>query len=240
MCLIAWSWRRHPDYPLVILANRDEAHARPSEAAHWWRSPPLLAGRDLEAGGTWLGLTRSGRLAALTNRPGTAAADAPSRGELPVRWLDSGRKADEARATFGAPPGRYGGFNLLAGDGAALAFFSNREPDRALAPGTHAMANGALDEDIPKVARLAGLLEAWAESGSAPAPEAWLETLGDARPLAGSEARSAVFVRGERYGTRASTVVVFAADGRVRFLEQGYAPAGRALERAQFEFERTP
>lgn len=237
MCLIAWSWRQHPGYPLVVLANRDEAHARPTEAAHWWGDAQVLAGRDLEAGGTWLGLTRGGRFAALTNRAGAAAAGAPSRGELPLRCLKVAQSAERAQTIFNTPADCYGGFNLLFGNDDRLAFLSNREPGRMLKPGTHAMANAALDEDIPKVSRISALLAGWSRSASRPAMDRWLEALTDSRPLEGGDPRSAVFVRGGRYGTRASSVVLFGADGRVLFVEQGFAADGEALERLQFEFE---
>lgn len=239
MCLIAWSWRQHPDYPLVVLANRDEAHARPSAPAHWWErsDPPILAGRDLQAGGTWLGLTPAGHFAALTNRPGAADAGAPSRGGLAVRCLNESMSTERARAELEPVATDYAGFNLLVGDGGSLAFLSNREPARTLGVGVHAMANGALDEPIPKVERLAGLLRRWADAAAAPAFDDWLEALADARPLEGRLAHSAVFVEGERYGTRASTVVAVGADGRVRFFERTYAAGGIPGDAAHFEFE---
>ncbi len=239
MCLIAWSWRQHPDYPLVVLANRDEAHARPSAPAHWWQDadPPILAGRDLQAGGTWLGVTPSGRFAALTNRPGPAAADAPSRGGLAVRCLGESMSTDRARAELEPVAPDYAGFNLLVGDGGTLAFISNREPVRTLGAGVHGMANGALDEPIPKVERLAGLLRDWTAAAAAPEFDAWLEALADARPLEKGLAHSAVFVKGEEYGTRASTIVVMGADGRAHFLELTYAAGGIPGDVAHFQFE---
>lgn len=239
MCLIAWSWRDHPDYPLVILANRDEAHARPSEAAHWWGrdGADILAGRDLEAGGTWLGLTRTGRLAALTNRRGEKPFAAPSRGKLPLYCLGAGISAHDALRALVPDAEAYAGFNLLYGDGARLAFVSNREGNRLLQPGVHAMANGVLDEPIPKVNHLKGLLERWARRLESPHPQAWMQTLADTATLEEGDPLSAVFVRGEHYGTRASTVVVFAADGTVRFFERGYAAAGAPLDCRAFKFE---
>lgn len=241
MCLIAWSWRQHPDYPLVVLANRDEAHARPSAPAHWWEhsEPPILAGRDLEAGGTWLGLTPAGQFAALTNRPGPepAGADAPSRGGLAVHCLSTANGAARIPAELQSVAGDYAGFNLLFGDGRSLVFLSNRESARVLGPGVHAMANGALDEPIPKVERLAGRLRHWAGSGAQPTFDDWLEVLADPRPLEEGLAHSAVFVKGEQYGTRASTIVVVGGGGRVDFIERTYAPGGRPGNVAHFEFE---
>ncbi|MGH8127294.1 MAG: NRDE family protein [Gammaproteobacteria bacterium] len=240
MCLIAWSWRRHSGYPLVVLANRDERHARVCAPAHWWDvTPPVLAGRDLEAGGTWLGVDRRGRLAALTNRPGEKPAGAPSRGELSVRFLQDNRDAPQALSQLEAQALGYAGFNLLLFDGERLGFGSNREPAQLFEPGTYAMANGALDEPIPKVELLHDLLDDWARAGAAPEPERWLEKLADSSPLQGS-ASSALFVRGEDYGTRASTIVIFDVEGGVQFVERGFAAAGRELDTLHFDFERAP
>ena len=240
MCLIAWSWRQHPDYPLVVLANRDEAHARPSAPAHWWEDadPPILAGRDLEAGGTWLGLTPAGHFAALTNRPGPAPAGVgmPSRGRLPVQCLRTSIGAPRLIAELEPVAQDYAGFNLLISDGESLAFLSNREPARALESGVHAMANGALDETIPKVERLVDRLRLWAEAAAEPAFDDWLEVLGDARPLEDGLAHSAVFVKGQQYGTRASTIVAMNAEGRVHFMERTYGAGGLPGDIARFEF----
>lgn len=239
MCLIAWSWRRHSGYPLVLLANRDERHSRACAPAHWWNAaPPVLAGRDLEAGGTWLGLDRRGRLAALTNQRGEKPPSAPSRGELPVTFLQGAHDVPWALAWLEARARRYAGFNLLLFDGERLGFGSNREPTQQLGPGTHAMANAALDEPIPKVDLMRSRLESWADSGKAPDVGQWLEWLADPRPLQDS-AMSAVFVKGSRYGTRASTVVIFDAAGGVQMIERGFASLGRELDTVRFEFERT-
>lgn len=238
MCLIAWTWQQHADCPLVVLANRDEFHARPAEPLHWWTDvPPLLAGRDLEAGGTWLGLDPRGRMAALTNRRGEKPPGAPSRGELPVAFLRGRRDAPRALSELEANAGAYAGFNLLLFDGGELGFGSNRESMRQFGPGTHAMANDALDEPIPKVELLSRRLEAWARSGGKPRVGQWLEWLADPRPLQDS-AMSAVFVKGSRYGTRASTVVIVEATGRVQVIERAFASVGRELDTVRYEFER--
>ncbi len=238
MCLIAWSWRRHSNYPLVVLANRDERHARACAPAHWWNvAPPVLAGRDLEAGGTWLGLDRRGRLAALTNRRGEKPPGAPSRGGLPITFLQGAHDVPRALAWLEARAHRYAGFNLLLFDGAQLGFGSNRKPARLLAPGTYAMANGTLDEPIPKVDKPRDLLHSWARTNAEPEPERWLEMLADASRLQDSAA-SALFVRGDEYGTRASTIVIFDTAGGVQFIERGFAAGGQELDTLRFEFER--
>ena len=241
MCLIAWSWRVHPDYPLVVLANRDERHARPCEAAHWWPGAhPILAGRDQEAGGTWLGLDRRERFAALTNRRGGKPPDAPSRGELPVAFLQGEHTAYQMSDDLAPRAGEYGGFNLLLFDGERLVLASNREPARRLAPGIYAMANGPLDEPIPKVEKLRTLLAHWARAGGQPELERWLEVLADAQPLAGDDRLSAIFVHWNIYGTRASTLVLFDTEGHVHFVERGYDADGNLRQTVRFDYERLP
>ncbi len=119
MCLIVFAWRAHPDYPLVVAANRDEYLARPAAPAHWWvDAPELLAGRDLEAGGTWMGLTRSGRFAALTNYrdPSRHLAGAPSRGALVREALEDARPVPATLQAVLASADNYAAFNLLVGD----------------------------------------------------------------------------------------------------------------------------
>ncbi len=236
MCLIAWSWRQHPAYPLAILANRDEWHARTCESAHWWPgTPPVLAGRDLEAGGTWLGLDRRGRLAALTNRRSEKPPGAPSRGELPVAFLRGSNDTPRALAALQPRARNYAGFNLLLFDGEQLGFGSNQESMRLLEPGIDAMANGALNEPIPKVERLREVLNDWSRAGTAPEPEHWLEVLADPQPLPDT-AVSALFVRGDEYGTRASSIVLFDATGGVQFIERGFSAAGHVLATVHFEY----
>ncbi len=236
MCLIAWSWRQHPAYPLAILANRDERHVRACEPAHWWsETPPLLAGRDLEAGGTWLGLDRRGRLAALTNRRSVKPPGAPSRGELPVAFLRGNDDTPRALAALQPRACDYAGFNLLLFDGEQLGFGSNQESMRLLAPGVYAMANGALDEPIPKVERLRKVLDDWSRASAAPEPEYWLEVLADPQPLPDT-AVSALFVHGDAYGTRASSIVLFDTAGGVQFIERGFSAAGNELATVHFEY----
>ena len=156
MCLIYLAWRRHPRYPLVVAANRDEYHARPAAPAHWWEDAPgVLAGRDLEAGGTWMGVTRGGRFAAVTNYHDPAAgrrAGAPSRGALVGAFLTGGEPAPEYLDRVVEEGRRYNGFCLLAMDGETLAFASNRSPGAMrLDPGVYGLSNHLLDTPWPKV-----------------------------------------------------------------------------------------
>ena len=166
MCLIVFALDCHPRYCLVLAANRDEYFSRPTApAAFWADAPQVLAGRDLAAGGTWLGVTREGRLAALTyfREPVVPLHPLPSRGELVARFLIGTMPPAEYRETLRTAESRYGGFNLLFGDIAGLFYHTNR--GKAPAPvtaGIHGLSNGLLDTPWPKVAaardRLAALL----------------------------------------------------------------------------------
>ncbi len=235
MCLILFAWRAHPRYRLVLAANRDEYYARPAEAMAWWDDAPLLAGRDLEAGGTWLGLARGGRFAALTNvrDPAAFVAGRPSRGQLVPDWLRHAGGVDGYLAALAARGADYNGFNLLAGDREALWYYGNRsgEPPCAVAAGIHGLSNHRLDTPWPKVHRgtegLARLLDR-----DAVEPEALLELLADRTAAPDAELPdtgvglewerqlSPLFIETERYGTRCSTVLLLEAGGGGLALER--------------------
>lgn len=242
MCLIVVGWRVHDQYPLIVAANRDEFYARPTAAlARWPDTPQLIAGRDLEAGGTWLGVTDSGRFAAVTNvrEPGMAKGE-KSRGELTRDFLQGNAAAPSyAEAIDGSS---YSGFNLLLSDGEQLVYRSNRDgAPRVLAPGIYGMSNHLLDTPWPKLvqarARFADGLAALPDEAAlfklladkALADDANLPNTGV--PLDWERLLSAVFVRSETYGTRASTVLwQNAAGGGIRIHEQSFGPYGRPLQ----------
>src|SRR5258708_26796211 len=149
MCLVLLAWRGHAKYPCVIAANCDELHSRPAAAAQWWPSrPPILAGRDLAAGGTWLGITRTGRFAALTNyrSPQHGRTDVPSRGSLVTDALESrGTAPDDLGGLQRVGPG-YNGFNLIFSDGQSLAVHESvPRAGRVLTPGIYGLSNHFLD-----------------------------------------------------------------------------------------------
>jgi uncharacterized protein with NRDE domain len=238
MCLLVIAWRDAPGSRLLLLGNRDESHSRPSAPAAWWDdAPELLAGRDLEAGGTWLGVTRSGRFAVVTNvrEPARAAPDgARSRGLLVSDYL----KSTLAPAEFVAAlePERYAGFNLLLGDRDALWYASNRAAPRALAPGAYALSNATLDAPWPKVERLRERFAAARDDVAAsfalladrePAPDASLPDTG--LPLELERLVSAPFVCSPGYGTRASYRLTIGDDGRAELRERSFAPDGRRV-----------
>lgn len=244
MCLILLAWQAHPRYPLVVAANRDEFFARPTAGMAFWReSPRILAGRDLSGGGTWLGVTRDGRFAALTNYrdPAAVKAEAPSRGELVSRFL----REDMAPADYGAELERigegYNGFNLLFGTLARpepeLRYYSNRSSrSGALSPGLYGLSNHLLDTPWPKVAQGKSAL---AQALAALPDEAPLMALLRDEAIAADEdlprtgvslewerLLSAAFVRSPDYGTRSANTLVLQNDGDLRVTETGFNPAG--------------
>ncbi|MEO5766601.1 MAG: NRDE family protein [Casimicrobiaceae bacterium] len=254
MCLAVVAVDAHPRYALVVAANRDEVHARATAPAHWWSDRAnLLAGRDLEAGGTWLGVTRQGRFAFVTNVRDAARRDAaaPSRGALVLRVLDDPRDAATALADAHADT-RYNGYNLVAGDLSRALWISNRAPaPRVLLPGVHGVSNAQLDTAWPKLLRVKAAVAAWARDGDpdlAPlfAPLADRATTpDDALPSTGvalerERLLSAPFIVSPRYGTRSSTVLTVSRDGEAVFHERSFDAAGRATREVTERFAITP
>jgi uncharacterized protein with NRDE domain len=243
MCLITLAWRAHPAYRLIVAANRDEYFGRPSAPADFWDDHRgVLAGRDLEAGGTWLGITLGGRFAALTNyrNPADPRTKAPSRGALVSDFLRGkagpSRYVTETQKTAMS----YNGFSLLVGDTDSLWFFSNRGggPLR-VKPGVHGLSNHLLDTPWPKVerarARLADQLGQPFDATAAfellndteRAPSAALPSTGVSIEM--EERLSAIrILAAGGYGTRCSTVLGFTNDGRVEFHERSYREDGSA------------
>lgn len=242
MCVLALAWHAHPDWRLVAAGNRDERHDRAAAPLARWMAPgpratPVVAGRDLVAGGTWLGLNEDGRFAAVTN----------VRGEAP----DPGRQSRGALVTdmlAGAEPAdleAYNPFNLIAVEPEGPMFLTNRPQPlrRPLGAGMHGLSNGLLDTLWPKTLRLQAGVATWLAAGDA-AIEPLFAALADERP-AGTPQRnetdmyepvhSPVFIRNPVYGTRCSTVVTVDAEGRGRIAERRFhadgAPAGETLLR---------
>jgi uncharacterized protein with NRDE domain len=243
MCLILIAWQAHPDYPLVVAANRDEFFARPSAAAAFWpEAPQVLAGRDLEAGGTWLGISREKRFAALTNyrEGGQVASNARSRGALVADFLSGDASPSAYLAQVAACAVDYNGFNLFVADGQCLAYYANRgdSPPRFLSPGIYGLSNHLLDTPWPKLATAkTSFAEALAEL---PAQAKFFDLLADQEivadchlpetgvPLAWERILSSIFVRSEDYGTRASTLLVRHRDGLTTLIERSFV-AGALL-----------
>jgi uncharacterized protein with NRDE domain len=247
MCLIAIAWQAHPDHPLVVAANRDEWRERPAAAARWWDDhPQLLAGRDLQAGGTWMGITRGRRFAAVTNfrDPSDRRSTALSRGTLVAEFLLGTGTPDEYLRDLAGRAAHYNGFNLLVSDGASLIYFGSREGEvREVEPGVHALSNHLLDEPWPKVQRaraaLAGALAGGDEplfamlSDTAPAPDDQLPDTGVG--LERERLLSPILIAGADYGTRASTVLR-AGRRSARFEERTRDATGAVTSTASFDF----
>jgi uncharacterized protein with NRDE domain len=234
MCLIVLAWRAAAAFPLIVAANRDEWRERPAEPARWWASAPaMLAGRDLQAGGTWMGVTRDGRFAAVTNfrDPSDKRSSARSRGGIVTDFLLGPDSAEPFLASLAKRAREYNGFNLILGDRAGLFYYGSRENEaREIEAGVHGLSNHLLDEPWPKVVKgRARMLSALASDDPAPQLFDMLSdtsgTTDDELPRTGVgiewERRLApALIVGADYGTRASTVLAVASDGAVSFEER--------------------
>jgi uncharacterized protein with NRDE domain len=254
MCLILLGLRAHRRYPLVIAANRDEFHERPTAPAHWWDdAPDILGGRDLRSGGTWLGITRSGRWAALTNYRDSAPepSSRPSRGELVAGFLRGMDPPHEYLGKLRDRANHYSGFNLIIGEGTSAVWFSNRSrPPRPepLADGVHGISNHLLDTPWPKVrVGTAGMRELLAR----PDPDAdrLLDLLID-RTIAADQdlpdtgvglqlerMLSSPFILSPHYGTRSSTALLLGSDDSVILVERSYRPGTTEWTEQRYQFE---
>jgi uncharacterized protein with NRDE domain len=255
MCLILFAHGVAPRFPLVVVANRDEFHQRPTApAAFWTDAPNLLAGRDLLAGGTWMGITRTGRWAALTNfrDPAPPPPGLRSRGHLVGEYLRGDGSAAAYAAAVLAERDRYPGFNLVLGDGTAVRYLGNRTAagsgTLALPPGVYGLSNHLLDTPWPKVVqgkrRLAALLrgaEALEEerlfeilASTDPAPDEQLPDTGVGREW--ERVLSSLFIVSPTYGTRASTVLLVHTSGVVTFAERSFRPGPAAGGEVRYRF----
>jgi uncharacterized protein with NRDE domain len=254
MCLIAFAWKAHPDFPLIVAANRDEWHDRPTATAAWWDDhPEILAGRDLKAGGTWLGVSRSGRFAALTNfrDPSDKKSDAPSRGHLVSRFLAGAESARDYLVALRRDAPRYQGFNLLVGDRHSLFYFGSRTGEILPVPaGVHGLSNHTLNEPWPKVERAKSALEAALQhemsekvrqmaiyellSNATKAPDSVLPDTGVG--LEWERILSPALIVTEKYGTRCSTVLSISSRGEVMFEERSLDCNGAVVGTAAHRF----
>ncbi len=256
MCLVLVVWRMHPKYPCLVAANRDEFHARPTARAEWWPDhPQILAGRDLEAGGTWLGVTRTGRFAALTNyrdpeqrRRSAPGAAALSRGTLVTSVLESGASVAEGLDYLRDVGANYNGFNLIFSDGERLGIYESvRGTGRELGPGIYGLSNHLLDTPWPKVqiakTRLAAALLGLTDMAplldllrdDRPASDAQLPKTGVS--LEWERLLSSAFVRAADYGTRCSTIIRIEREGRAYFDEWSWNSVGADIGRNSLQFE---
>ena len=252
MCLILFAYRTAPGWPLVVAANRDEVPARSSDAVAFWPDhPQVIAGRDRVAGGTWLGATRNGRFAALTNFSQPDDPPAPrSRGFLVQEFLTGSDPAEHyAHAIAGH---EYAGYNLLLFDGTDLAYTSNRGTTDLLEPGYYGLSNAELGARWPKCTGGAAALEQvlTTEADLPTRTEALLAELADAavppddelphrgRDLEFERRVAPRFLAGEEYGTRA-TSVLFLGETQMHFTEQSYGAGGKRQGRVDYEVALT-
>jgi uncharacterized protein with NRDE domain len=253
MCLILLAFDAHPAYRLILAANRDEYFSRPADpAAFRDDAPGILAGRDLKGGGTWLGVTRSGRIAALTNYrdPRSEKQCAPSRGLLVSGFLTGSMSIDKYLAALEREGAAYNGFSLIFGDPGRLCFFSNRSVrPQFIEPGIHGLSNHLLDTPWPKVTRGREALERFVAEGKTIRPEALFAILADRiiapDPLlpetgVGIELErllSPLFTSTPTYGTRSSTVILIDRDGETTFTEKTYNGQPEEAEIVTFRFK---
>jgi uncharacterized protein with NRDE domain len=250
MCLVLIAWRIVAKYPCVIAANRDELHSRPTAAAHWWQShPAILAGRDLSAGGTWLGMTPGGRFAALTNfrDPEQRRAGTPSRGTLVASILQSSDSLERSLDHLHDVSANYNGFSLLFSDGERLAIYESAGGSgRVLGAGIYGLSNHLLDTPWPKVqtakSRLSKALADLDTTDAllallrdeAPAPDPQLPRTGVS--LQWERLLSSAFVRAPDYGTRCSTVLRIDENRHACFDEWSWDAAGEPAGAVSLQF----
>ena len=251
MCLLVFQHDDHSEYPLIFGGNRDEFYERPTAPATFWDDAPhVLAGRDLKAGGTWMGVTRRGHWGVVTNirDEHPQRNDARSRGTLVADYLREEPDPHAYLHRVAKDADHYNGFNLLLGTPESLHYLSNREGTvQAVEPGLHGLSNERLDTPWPKVRRAKAGLRSQIEEGTV-APEAVLDLLNNRRrapddqlPETGfgrerERMLSPIFINGERYGTRASTVLLIDRTGEVTFVERTFND-GTPASTQRFRFE---
>lgn len=261
MCLIAFAWRSHPGLSLVLASNRDEAFDRATAPVDWWDdAPDVLAGRDLEASGTWMGVTRHGRFAALTNyrAPNEKNPEAPSRGALVANYLTGTTTPADYLGELAPRARPYNGFSLLTGDvrSQELWLYSNRsgQAPQPLPPGVYGLSNALLDTPWPKLLATRDFLRLALDENSPDLDSHLFNALANpevapeyALPATGVDSDlekrlSAAFILpavrvagGAPYGTRSSTVLTVAEEGKVRYRERSFDERGDHRERS-FEF----
>lgn len=253
MCLITFAYKSHPDYSLILVANRDEFYQRPSKAMHYWDDrPDILAGRDLQQGGTWLGINTAGKFTTVTNyRDGKATKQNPrSRGDLTRIFLSNDTSAPQYLQKLDAIQDQFGDYNLLVGDSNGLFYHSNRGAEATqLQPGVYGLSNALLDTPWPKLLKVRDALsnaisseftaESLCEIMQDPT-QATSELLPDTGISNDWEQLlSSCFISSENYGTRATTVLLQKLDGETFLLEQNFTKEGKAGQES-FKLKTAP
>lgn len=252
MCLIVFANNYHPKYKLIFAANRDEFYNRPSSAAGFWKeNSEILAGRDLQAGGTWMGITKKGKFAAITNFRDLKnhRNDAPSRGKLTADFLANHFHPEEYYGFLKSDLNKFNGFNLILGNIDELYYFSNKNEElKKLEPGIHGISNAVLNTPWPKVEKSKKQLKALLGQNEIH-PHEVMNILYDKNKAdddflpdtgVGIELESLlspVFIKSEKYGTRCSTIVLVDRDNIVLFIEKSYLPEEDEFSTIEFNFK---
>jgi uncharacterized protein with NRDE domain len=252
MCLVVFAYNVHPSYRLILAANRDEFYERPSSSADFWKDhPQVLAGRDLKNKGTWLGMTREGKFAAVTNYrdPSSLKSSAPSRGKIVSRYLTGNQKPDNYLKKISSQVDQYNGFNLLLSDDNDLFVFSNRGEKQKLKAGIYGLSNHLLDTCWPKVTRSKRMLKAALGKKGDALEEELFALLADRRvptdgklPSTGiglewERLLSTIFIESPIYGTRSSTILLIGKNRRVRFVEKVFDGQKEPWVTSRFSFK---
>ncbi len=252
MCLVVFAWKMHPEYRLVLAANRDEFHKRPAQELHWWPDyPDILAGRDLQAGGTWLAVSKPGRFATVTNyrEQLSSRSGLRSRGEIITNFV--GSKAPAGNFVASLENDNYAGFSLLAADRNELWYVSNRGDEAVqLAPGVYGLSNASLDTPWTKLVRTRDALRNLAGSGEVdettllrimadrtPAPSADVEA--GNLPFVLAKALTAPHIVSAEYGTRCSTALTWSEQEKITVCERRFDAAGTASGDSRYSFAAT-
>lgn len=236
MCLLLMAYRCHPEFPLIVAANRDEFFNRPTAAAAYWADhPDVLAGRDLEQGGTWMGVNKNGRFAALTNvrDPSALRSRAKSRGHLVSKFLTGYDTPTNFLETLASESDDYNGFNLIVGANDELAYFGSVTKKAApILPGVYGLSNDQLDTPWPKVVRAKTKLKSALRGNSEALEQRLLSLLSDDSLANDDELPdtgvglekerwlSPIFIRTQNYGTRCSTLLLAKRDGEIQYIER--------------------
>lgn len=252
MCLINFHYQEHPNYKLIVAANRDEFYKRPTDKAHFWPDAPhLLAGRDLLQKGTWLGVTKEGRFAALTNIRDLSleGQNKKSRGGIVSGFLNETVRPKEYLEKISAERMHYAGLNILVGDGEQLLHYNNVENKiSAVRPGTHSLSNDSLNTPWPKVVRGREKLDTYIRNQEELETDALFQLLENEEIAPDSElphtgigmelerSLSASFIKTPDYGTRAATVLLMDKQNRITFRERSYKNGVFDSEQ-KFQFE---
>ncbi len=250
MCLVVFAWQAHSKYRLIVAGNRDESHRRPTQDAHWWPdNESILAGRDLQAGGTWLAVGKSGRFATVTNfREGQIRkAVLKSRGGLVTGFVGDSPSTREYESSINND--EYAGFSLLLSDGESMSYLSNRDDlGTRLDPGIYGLSNASLDTPWSKVVRAKAGLKSLIDNDGVNETEL-IRLLADRTPVAVDDvvddnlpfeiarALSAPFIVAPEYGTRSSSTVLWSRDNIIDFYERRFDSCGKRTGESRFSFQ---